>query len=284
MPDVLIVIRSDTGVLHKITKLCPYKGKAFAAMVPYHSAREGLLIKQPIRYDRHLYRSALNKGVLYTADDQVKLSVHFSGFVQFSGVNGGRIESGRHKKTREPKGIGIVGPPIKVDTGPLFGIQVWGLDQFDTIDTPRKSMCEFVPEDIKSRVVNGAVSEYGYHLEFLLLPRILLNGQTIGPRGAIVWANVPVRPQRAFRKLRVIEIDSPAYFLGCLVTRPRFNLPGDSGFALQGPSAFDPKTRQHMGISAIYPRFDGINNKATRLDRAASKSPNCSPLESHQGR
>ena len=70
--------------------------------------------------------------VHYTAEDRVKLSHHWDGFVQFSGESPGKIISGRNALTGAPKGLGLMSAPIRrpIVTGPTSGLLVWGLDDY----------------------------------------------------------------------------------------------------------------------------------------------------------
>ena len=93
--ETTVVIRCpETGKLHKITKIVPYKGGGFAALMPYHSARSGYLAKMPVDYKRWGEQEhSLTEAVAFSVDDRVKFSYHLDGFAQFSGEIKGAIIS-----------------------------------------------------------------------------------------------------------------------------------------------------------------------------------------------
>jgi hypothetical protein len=127
-----ICLRSDEaphGV--KVVQILPYKEGGFAVLTPYHTAGRGYLMKHPVDYaTREMQIARADLVTEYSAEDRVKLSIHPDGFVQFSGQDQGKIESGRDPETGEPKGLAIFTrhPPISepIETGPTFGVACWG--------------------------------------------------------------------------------------------------------------------------------------------------------------
>ena len=65
----------------------------------------------------------------FKSNAKIKLSIHQSGFTQFSGSG---VISGINQKTGEIKGLGLQSKPLStpINTGPTFGIVLWGLEHF----------------------------------------------------------------------------------------------------------------------------------------------------------
>jgi hypothetical protein len=88
----------------------------------------------------------------YDANDRVKLSYHADGFVQFSGENSTKIQSGRDGRGL-PKGIGLQTAPISspIKTGPTFGIACWGLSDFREDEAPSANDIVFEEHELYHR-------------------------------------------------------------------------------------------------------------------------------------
>jgi hypothetical protein len=265
MSDTLVVIGSDGGRLHKITKICPFSD-GFAALVPYHSSRQGFLMKNPVSFDRLGFQT-FDELIPFTANDRVKLSVHWNGFVQFSGIDTKRIISGRDPITGKPRGLALVGDtPVRTTSGPLFHVLIWGLDQFELLGSATKNACEFTTDDFYHRKAGDIREQPAYMLEFFQLQRSLMNFQRLGPRGPFVRCKLPYDSPVVFRQdLRIIELPNQPYFLGCMVSRTFTDFPCDSGYVMKSPACRSADDDQFYGITAIYPRFG--RGEGTSLDR-----------------
>src|SRR4051812_32625729 len=116
-------------------KVVPMGDGGYSVVTPYHAARRGWLAKHKVDYKRggaFVASPEEMQIVPYTAEDRVKLSHHFDGFVQFSSEVQGQILSGRNPLTGEPKGLGLMSAPIRrpITSGPTFGLVTWGLGDF----------------------------------------------------------------------------------------------------------------------------------------------------------
>lgn len=137
--DNTIIFNVD-GVLRKIFKITPHSDGGFDVHIPYHKEKSSYLYTIKIPYKIGNFSIDLKKSVIkeFTSDIDIKLSIHKSGFVQFS--KGIKIISGIDQDTGKPKGLGIkigsLDNPIR--TGPTFGVTIWGLDRFDTLITKKK--------------------------------------------------------------------------------------------------------------------------------------------------
>lgn len=228
---------------------------------PYHVAREGWLARHRVDYRKIGETSMpIDEMVAYTADDRVKLSHHWDGFVQFSGESPQKIVSGRDPFTGEPKGLGLLSAPIRVPitTGPTFGMSLWGIGDFAE-HNPGKRQLVFNPEDIYYRgCTPSEVSGY------------MIEGWVFGDR---MWAGVrgskeDLRLSVGFRnfegsganlEFKVVPLEPPSrQFLGILVARTSIDFPSSSGFVLSAPS--DKRAGEPIAdaMMAMYPRFDSM--------------------------
>lgn len=268
MSDVLISVRGDSGVLHKITKICSYASNGFSMITPYHSAGTGMLVKRPNHPDGLTTQiQSLGDMVSYSAHDRVKLSLHFSGnstfpggFAQFSGVRGGRITSGRDPETGRPRGVGLVASdPIVVTTGPLCFTTFWGLEDFERLTRLRKRVLVFEEEDIYAKNTAIAGTQRSYLMEFHMFPRCEYDSRCSSARGDVFIKLMPnyfsvLQIPFAFR---VIDLPGQEYFLGCLLWRQNSEFPARSGFVMNGPTCKNAETGVEEGIAAMYPGIEG---------------------------
>jgi len=85
----------------------------------------------PLDYSQHRFLVPLEEADQFNVSDTVKLSMHMTGFVQFSTGGQNRIVSGWNEELKRPKGIGMRSDdPVMVKTGPLFGAALQGMDGF----------------------------------------------------------------------------------------------------------------------------------------------------------
>jgi hypothetical protein len=84
------ILVTEDGPPHAICKIAGQGDGGYMVMAPYHEAREGWLAKYTADYTKARMAVPVSEMEHYTAEDQVKLSHHFDGFVQFSGERGGR--------------------------------------------------------------------------------------------------------------------------------------------------------------------------------------------------
>jgi hypothetical protein len=236
----------------KVLQIQPYTAGGFAVLAPYHSARSGWLMKIPVDYTEkrmHVPRAEMTE---YTATDRVKLSFHPDGFVQFSGENPKKIRSGRDEDG-EPKGLGIAMQHTlyeTITTGPTFGINVWGLGDFDSV-APRDlgDAYYFDPSDFDYEHGSLPGTCNALHVSVFLLPNRLLGRIELkGPRYNTVTLFHPGYNWRGGRiTLRVIELPGQPIFMGVMVRRNQAFWDAPSGFTLHSPSDM------HHSLMAMYP-------------------------------
>jgi hypothetical protein len=276
MSDVRVCLRDTSGVLRKITKIVPYKlDRGFAAMVPYHAAKQGFLLKHSVRYHHSIGPVPLQTAIPFVASDRVKLSIHLDGFVQFSGEDATRIVSGRDAETGEPKGIGLVFDHAidGIRSGPLFSITLWGVDQFAEQKKPNASCLEFCSEDVYTdRPLLCAGDQIAYAFEFFIFPKSMLQYERrSGPRGDYVRLQLPRSDTLIIYRhdLRIIDLPGQNNFLGCLASQIAVTEESPSGYQMSGPSFAPYGSDDFLTIRAFYPAPDfgdyGRNSKS--IDR-----------------
>lgn len=128
----------EDGVLYKVSKIFISNDGSFGLDVPYCQYDQGALIKIPTTYaeKESIPYDKIIQG--FSSKNRPKLSIHASGFVQFSGngIISGRDENG------DPKGLALLSRPLTdpVRSGPTFSITCWGFHSgFETIDKLSKN-------------------------------------------------------------------------------------------------------------------------------------------------
>lgn len=250
-----IAVDDSARGLRKITKILQYGDGGFSVLAPYHAARRGSVGKWPVAdvYGRREGKwIAAFEVVSYSAEDQVKLSYHPDGFVQFSGVRGGTIRSGR-SVDGSPKGVAIFSNPLRtpISPGPSFGVQVWGLKDFDTYQPGRDRAVVFENDEVNLGAINNPPKPNGYALDGYVIAskfRKYVTSRRGKPFIDLVRRYAHLDEWQQFQ-LHVIDWRNPDYFLGLSLTTRVWRLKSASGFVLGGPA----DRQGQFGISAQYP-------------------------------
>lgn len=237
--DTTILIESG-GIRYKIFKITPHSDGGFDVHIPYHKDKKGYLFKIKLPYLIGTFlapTSAIIEQKKITTD--VKLSIHQSGIVQFSGKG---VISGFDKKTGQPKGLAIKINPIStpITTGPTFGVSVWGLEDFDILQNKEgnKNYISFTPQEFYI----DPPSEMGantFNFECFLFKVSDARQVIKSPDGELLFIkNFPQytpNPKIVF-KTKVIFLKNSPIFIGILpMISKSFDQP-KSGYRLGGPS------------------------------------------------
>ncbi len=251
-----------------------YGDGGVSLLSPYHAARAGFLTKTLYDYSKSEVTTSLEEAETFSASDRVKLSYHVDGFVQFSGEDRGRIVSGRDPVTGEPKGLGIVANPMNrpVQTGPAFGVMLWGLEDFDLSRTkPRGDAIAFGPDDfVYDHCDESSWGSYG--IEFFVFgmffqPHVRQTAQR--SYELPLWHNQFYGKGRMFN-FKVVRLGRQPFFLGAACfRRPPVDFPSPSGWTMASPGglAAGPIKPQ---LHAFYPA-DGGPEATRSLDFEAWK-------------
>jgi hypothetical protein len=278
----------DDGLTKRaLFKIQPLSDGGYSVLAPYHAAREGWLARTHVDYTKTEMQMSFSDMENFTADDRVKLSHHFDGFVQFSGENPQKIRSGRDPVTREPKGLAIQSAPIMrpIPTGPTFGCVAWGLSSYRELATPRRSDLHFSPSETYYRRCRPDTWN-AYKVE----------GWVFWPP---MWAGVSgdeydLRLSVGFRNFegsgsnltfRVIPLAGTDCFLGISLHKMTVSFPSESGFSLSSPSDRRTGATEANALMAIYPRDNILNSQqAVGLDYVPPVQPRSDPAMLRQNR
>jgi hypothetical protein len=261
LTDYRIVIADGGETPRRISKIVTLNDGGYAVLAPYHAAKEGWLTKHQVDY-RNMGRSwiSYDQMIHFVADDRVKLSHHWDGFVQFSGESQGKIVSGRDPFSGEPKGLGLMSAPIRVPitTGPTFGLVIWGIEDF-AVHKATPQDVTFEAMDMYYRI--GTPDECSSYM---------IEGWVFGER---MWAGVrgpssDLRLSVGFRnfegtganlEFRVIPLEPPSrQFLGIMTARTVTDFPSPSGFILSSPTNKRAGNPIADTMMAMYPRDETV--------------------------
>lgn len=184
-----------------------------------------------------LYHDAVIKEV--SINKEIKLSIHNSGFVQFSGKG---ILSGIDKHTGQIKGMGLWSSPlVKPICGPTFGFTFWGLPGFEQCmkeKNSNKNTIIFDKTDFYYRHCNR-LNWNGYIIEGFFLRQELSKGIKYVNRIPTITLQLPnYEIPRAVFTLKVIFLEDSPGFIGLLASKTKLNFPKEftTGYTIGGPS------------------------------------------------
>lgn len=233
----------------------------FHLSVPYHSCNSGVVFKIPYTYSKKTYIVPLSESDQFTVSDHVKLSMHMTGFVQFSTL-GKKIVSGFNQQLQRPKGVGVNAPsPVCVTTGPLCGIFAQGLSGFQT--NSGKPSEVFIEDDFWHHPDFSEPGDDAINLEFFMFDKADMAGVILTKSGQqILTRELPFGGRFRFPfHLRVIEIPHLDFFLGLIVSRVSCDNGFESGYKLSGPGCFTEDGKP-FGINAWYPVPEFLSDSA----------------------
>mgnify|MGYP001158983328 CR=1 FL=1 len=250
------LILEDSGQRYKVLKVLFYTEGGCAVLLPYHPAKEGVLGKFLFDYRNRNTIIGYDSMKKFRVDNQVKLSFHSDGFVQFSGSH---IKSGR-KRNGKPKGLGIFIDPLSkvIKTGPTFGLTLWGIDQFLEYrdSTCKKTDIVFKEDQYDYRDCNS--QDYsGYLIEGFFLNKKYVNVLKQDDNVFVFkGSNTMFEDPRKTFIVRVIPYFDDEFIIGLIVSRGKTNMLQSSGYVLMGPSQ---KVNEYHGheLAAFYPPPNG---------------------------
>ncbi len=280
-----LAIKSDVGTIHKVLRI-GFQADGFYAVVPYHPAKKGLIVTMPVDYSQTEFVVPFSEMDQYTASGPVKLSIHTSGFVQYSSASSHKILSGFCNKEKAVRGAGLKAPlPVEVTSGPLFGLSLAGLNSFKKLSNEDAEIFDqndfwndpniaHLSNEIKilgteewlntSDKIDPSILE-AYHIEIFQLPLHLLKESRLEDNKRLLVTQLPFHSKIMFRHtLRVLEIPGMHFFLGVAVKRSiKIDEYGDSYYQLSGPGCFDDEGNARV-LNATYPCPDDIQTAKTK--------------------
>lgn len=270
------ILIKEHGILYKVTMVMPYSEGGFSILVPYCKVQKGYICMHKADYSKHSYLvplESMEKQFLTTKD--VKLSIHRSGFAQFSGSG---VLSGIDPKTNKIKGVGVWSAPLDnpITSRLTFGVIVYGLKEgFKQAHVNKdKKINEIIFEenDFYDRDCGKSI-EYGYLIEgFFFSKREENYIRTENEKPVINLQSWNFEKTGATFKLRVILIKNSPGFIGLLPSKikiglsdlesldpeikceakldPSFNK-SKFGFSLSGPGGIIERTTDGRKIATV---------------------------------
>ncbi len=173
-PESNLIVLEVAGQKYKISKITLHSDGGFDFHFPYHDIKTGMLYKTTHDYTQDESHTAFEElKEKFRASSKVKLSIHKSGFTQFSGPN---ITSGLHWFTNKPKGLAVHSTPLThpISTGPTFSMTIRSFDGFAKYTgAPKKR--ENVLMFSADKIYNGSIQSNLYVLEGFVFTHELLS-------------------------------------------------------------------------------------------------------------
>jgi hypothetical protein len=299
----IIAIKDPNNPPVKVLRLSIARDGSYSVFSPYHPATSGLLF-------RRMFPEFLAGGrgwlelprTVYSVDVPVKLSLHSSGFVQFSSAGQKPIFSGhgriplmcaRHAPPALPsadlcsdcvellvsRGLGVNSQSLltPIETGPTWLAPFFQLHECPPLGVQEKyPVLLFEDQDFFDRDEHDAISRHQYAVEGFVFPASLRKYATLGRHGWILEREYsPWRPEWD-AVFRVIDLPTPVAFLGILVSRQHADPDGEGGYSLSSPR--DIASGFHL--AGVFPRRDrdaGVDADAGRVEVPLEYVPEMAP-------
>lgn len=252
--QILIAVSDARDRFDNLVRLALSRDGSFSVQAPYHPIKTGVLVKMRMPS----VVTGVGKGLAtieeeYRADVPVKLSIHSSGFVQFSSAGAGRVRSGLSPAFAVPKGLGLHSAPITspIETGPT-----WMAAFFDagscahTTPRPGVHVLRFTKEDFFDREPHDWASSHVLMVEGFVFPaHVRRDAVYESTKGWVLRRPyAPSKPEWIV-DFRIVDLPSPVAVLGILVSRSHMPLHSRVGYTLQGPRDLTGQ----FEIAAFYP-------------------------------
>lgn len=285
----LIVLRQRDS-FYKISKITPHSDGGFNILMPYCSIKKGYIFKADVSYSQF---SKITRDKIiqeFTIDNDTKLSIHKSGFVQFSGSG---ILSGIDESTGKIKGVGVFSEPLTrpITSGPTFGFHLWGLPCFEKLDGVKKNVNKIIFEEddlyyryggeLPSDIIEDAEDidweSYiieGFYFGNDVLPFVKYDGGR--PVISVRFPNFEI-PNSIF-KMKVIFLKNSPGFIGLIVSKTYtiHKKSEKTGYILTGPTGNIRGRKGNMIGTAIfcaYPMLTRITPQTQSLSYVESSLP-----------
>lgn len=235
----IVLFEGDIG--YKVSSIIFLSDGGFSVVVPYHNAETGLLLKSPVPCISPGTYIIPRESIIqeFTASNRPKLSIHYDGFCQFSSDLKGTIRSGRDSETGQPKGLGIFTQPLSqpIESGPTFGITVWGMHDYKKWKGAKKGESPIRFHNYYYRNAD-ANTWNSYLIEGYVFPRSKVSPSIKHRNGnyylKLVHMNFEI-PGTVFKWFIVPELHRD-YLIGVIVSRTSIGFSSSSGFCMSGPT------------------------------------------------
>lgn len=264
--QAIIAVAFPDGQDRKVARIVVTGDSSINVLAPYHPIQTGRIVKLEMPTGRFTGGIVPHMRVPYadsiSVDRPVKLSLHPSGFVQFSAASKERFESGLTRPFLIPKGFGVHSYPFTdpIETGPTFGLMfndigsceaLDGNEQVRIIRFDETEIDDTEPHDGRSRHVYMV---YGYILPASLRP--LIQRTPSGP--VLDYRFSALRPDWIVR-YRTIELPTRFAFLAICVGRSHVPKEGQRGWSISGPRDL---THRYCVAGVFFPEGDEEDGEA----------------------
>jgi hypothetical protein len=251
----------ENGIIYHITSIYLLPDGSFKIDLPHCPYTEGTIIKFRYKHDTPGLSTTKNKDLIqnFTSNSRPQLSIHASGFTQFSGPG---IISGVDEN-KLAKGVGIYSNRLvnPIQSGPTSIILFWGLENYKTIKHVTSEDILITQKDLHTRLTPREdkqidemdVNTYGF--DFFVFPDSYEKYVSKEGNKEIMNINFPTYTQSPSKKFkfpicRLRKIDS---FIGILPFRAYTGHPNSipHGFVINGPAGSD-KPNVHGTVQLLY--------------------------------
>jgi tetratricopeptide (TPR) repeat protein len=255
----ITIVFEDKYELYKISEITLSSDGSFSLSVPYCRERTGSIYMTYVDLSPHYFKLDAKQMIKsFAVDRSVKVTMHTSGFVQFSGKG---VISGIDRTTGDIKGVGLISSPLEkpIESGPTIGGMMWGLSSgYTKYAKDAKHPIIFREGDYYYRFASP--DNYNcYLLEIFVFPGMMRRQIKEDKFGYYMYNQFfQYREQPgAIFKLRVIYLKNISSFLGILVTRSFSQFgEGPHGYQLgtaSGPEEYIHGKPMRRWACALYP-------------------------------
>jgi tetratricopeptide (TPR) repeat protein len=255
----ITIVFEDKYELYKISEITLSSDGSFSLSVPYCRERNGSIYMAYVDPSPHYFTLDAKQMIKsFAVDTSVKVTMHTSGFVQFSGKG---VISGIDRTTGDIKGVGLISSPLEkpIESGPTIGGMMWGLSSgYTKYAKDTKHPIILREGDYYYRFASP--DNYNcYLLEIFVFPDMMRRQIKEDKFGYYMYNQFfQYREQPgAIFKLRVIYLKNIPSFLGILVTRSFSQFgEGPHGYQLgtaSGPEEYIHGQPMRRWACALYP-------------------------------
>lgn len=276
--DRLRICVSEGDVVYKVTSIYLMSDGGFKLDVPYCTHERGLIQKWTLpeeAYSKMRIVVPLSETGRFLVRNRPQLSIHSSGFVQFSGPG---IVSGIDKATGEYKGLGIQAPPLTtpINTGPTCGVVFWGLKDGYEVANKYDEINLIIPSEVFGYHPTATEYANAYQLEIWVFPAdeyyekaIRKNPSNGDEYMALRFPNFLPAPNTAFL-MRVVRLKGIKCFLALLprAVHTQFAAKSPFGFHLNSPAEKVPSGWQSLHAMSPIPEGYLTEQELPSLDRS----------------
>lgn len=276
--DYYIIVEGEENLKHKIAKIIFTKEGGFS-LIPSHPDTNGLVAKNIVEYNytgMKIYPFT-SKDPIYNVSSNVKLTIHYDGFTQFSSVNQDKkIVSGKMKYSGLAKGVGISIPSLKnpIKTGPTCNIAVWGLEKYKIENNTKKNNMIFFPDSsLIFENCNQNTWKGSYCFNIFLFEKSFYEKYLDEEHGKLFLVNIAknyLPKPNSLMKFRIINNKKVDYLIGIIGMKILTDFKFESGYSISGPSDLIPPNfypeKKGIIINAIFPSPFYDNPEFKKLD------------------